>query len=68
MKTKILTDIFGDKWVIQKEKIKYFDYAFNHDIDQVNVIDYDDNGEIDFYYYNETHTKVKPLNLKKLNK
>tara|TARA_Y100001972_G_scaffold43097_1_gene53054 strand:- start:258 stop:467 length:210 start_codon:yes stop_codon:yes gene_type:complete len=58
----ILTDNFGDKWVVEKGRIKYYDYAFNHDINQVSVVDYDDDGKIDLYYYNETHTKVTPLN------
>lgn len=62
MKQKILTDIWGDKWVVEEGDIQYYDYAYNHDINQVRLVDYDDDGEIDLYYYNETHSKVNPLN------
>ena len=57
---KKLIDNFGDIWIVEKGEIKPYDYAFNHDTGDVNVVEHDDNDEIDLYYYNETHTKVKP--------
>ncbi len=57
---KKLIDNFGDFWIVQEGEIKLYDYAFNHDTGDVNVVEYDDNQELDLYFYNETHTKVKP--------
>ena len=58
-KMKKLIDNFGDFWIVQEGEIKLYDYAFNHDTGDVVVVEYDDNEELDLYYYNETHTKVK---------
>ena len=55
-----LIDNFGDFWIVEEGEIKLYDYAFNHDTGDVNVVEYDDNQELDLYFYNETHTKVKP--------
>jgi len=57
---KKIIDNFGDFWIVQEGEIKLYDYAFNHDTGDVNVVEYDDNQELDLYFYNETHTKVKP--------
>ena len=54
-----LIDNFGDFWIVQEGEIKLYDYAFNHDTGDVVVVEHDDNEELDLYYYNETHTKVK---------
>ena len=58
-KMKKLIDNFGDFWIVQEGEIKLYDYAFNHDTGDVVVVEHDDNEELDLYYYNETHTKVK---------
>ncbi len=57
---KKLIDNFGDFWIVQEGEIKLYDYAFNHDTGDVNVVEYDDNQALDLYFYNETHTQVKP--------
>jgi hypothetical protein len=56
-----LKDNFGNIWTVQKGDIKEDDYAFNHDTGNVIAVEPDDNGEVDLYFYNETHTKVKPM-------
>ena len=58
-KMRKLIDNFGDFWIVQEGEIKLYDYAFNHDTGDVVVVEYDDNEELDLYYYNQTHTKVK---------
>jgi len=47
------------KLIDEEGEIKLYDYAFNHDTGDVVVVEYDDNEELDLYYYNQTHTKVK---------
>ncbi len=59
LKMRQLIDNFGDFWIVEEGEIKLYDYAFNHDTGDVVVVEYDDNDEIDLYYYNQTHTKVK---------
>ncbi len=54
MKMRKLIDNFGDFWIVEEGDIKPYDYAFNHDTGDVVVVEYDDNNEIDLFFYNET--------------